>query len=328
MKGLDGRFFRRVRRGFTLVEMLVVIGIIGILIGVMLVSFGGATDSARAAQCLSNMRSLAMAVNARAMESSFYPIAGSSEMLDLGMRMSYAPLHGWIAWLDDNKYSGGTSPSHQKVEQFPFYGTDREEDAEWAFTNGAIWRAVGKSRSVYTCPVYNRFRQSRKQKPVYYSYVMNSLFGWDTSEGTKAVFPSDWPGVFKYNDNQDGVLKHPDKTLLFAELPTIDPESGEEAEEAPAGTAGDSVLQYQKISGYSSGYAAKGEAESIGFVHTTSRKERCAHVAFADGHTEKVVWHKGGVSPKELTAYLCLGLDVVEDGRSGWKLAPSIEDEK
>ena len=47
------------RSGFTLVELLVVVAIIGILAGVLLASFSGGTEAARAAKCLSNMRNLA-----------------------------------------------------------------------------------------------------------------------------------------------------------------------------------------------------------------------------------------------------------------------------
>lgn len=53
---------QRVRTGFTLVELIVVISVVALLIAILLPSMKNARESARAAVCLSNMRQVGMSM--------------------------------------------------------------------------------------------------------------------------------------------------------------------------------------------------------------------------------------------------------------------------
>jgi prepilin-type N-terminal cleavage/methylation domain-containing protein len=88
---------RQSEKGFTLVELLVVIGIIAVLIGMLLPALSKARDSAKRVQCLSNLKQIAVAYN-------LYQV-NHNGLMPLWYPYSTRQL-STLAW--NNGYSGGS----------------------------------------------------------------------------------------------------------------------------------------------------------------------------------------------------------------------------
>jgi len=178
------------KKAFTLVELLVVIGILGILMGVLLGTFSGAGESARAAKCMANLRNLGMAVQSYAMNNGgSYPSTISPDADD-----GKSEKKGWISY--SSKGKGGSFIS-------PYAGS--QEEREFSLTNGLLWAAINRERGCYFCPTHQRYVHDHNlgQDPLW-SYMMN-------------------PNV----SGSYGNLERADCLLLFAELPFAKMKNGD-----------------------------------------------------------------------------------------------------
>ena len=307
---LPSSFTENAHGAFSLVELIVVMGIIAVLAGVLMASFGGGTESARAARCLSNMKNLASATQTYGMSSSYYPLAGNLAYMTMvqqkgnRVKKEYKENAGWISANSQNVYP---STSYSTPESVSMYSKDQEA-ARYALTNGVLWKCVSGSRETYVCPEHAKHMGSAVQ--VNWSYLMNAAFGWDKAKRPRA---NAWSGRTEY-----GTLSRSDKTLLFSEVPFMG-FNGWQPEGSGGSTDTDAILQYSESGLDSKGsFSGGGSAEEIGVNHKNG-KFYFAHVAFADGHVEKLRMPMNGKKPDtsglaELTSWLCAGYDVSFDG--------------
>lgn len=110
------------RRAFTLVELLVVIGIIAILISLLLPGVRAAKEQANRVVCMSNQRQIAIA---------------------------------WINYHSDNKgwlTPGQPVPNPYFTGQTPWIVPDINGDPLTTMSRGSLWRYLGQNRHVYHCP--------------------------------------------------------------------------------------------------------------------------------------------------------------------------------
>ena len=302
------------KKGLTIIELLVVIGIIAVLTGVLLGTFAGGTESARAARCLSNLKNLASAAqvagtsgNAATQKNSYMPLAGSKQIYSAdssegsqNVTEKYTEERGWISWDSRNAYpsSSGVAKSSWTI---PMY-EENDERRLYALTNGVIWKYTGGNRNVYVCPSHT---QAKKQLNPNYSYVMNPVFGWSPDPAEDLWVAEDiYPNVDRAKA---------ERRLLFAEIPFAD--IGHQPQNDGAYEV-DAILQYH-------GCTDEGSfEETIGFNHK-SGNFYCAHIVFQDGHIDKLRWPKEGLSEsqeRELAEWLCEGEDVAFDGKKYVKM--------
>lgn len=309
------------KKGFSLVEMLVVIGVIGILMGVLLASFKGATETARGAKCVANLKSLAQAANNYAMGTGYYPTAGSYEWK--ARKVRYYEANGWVSWRSNNgkegrKYPdydgrngmGYNAPSHQTSVNCPCFGTGIYDDDMFVLSNGQLWQACGKNKAIYICPTHQRTCQEASIGEPLFSYVMNAKFLYDKSGSVGYVNKTT-----RHTDEiAYGSLSRADRTLMFCDI-HMDKTASRNGETDPKY---DQILNYKaSVDGEEYGKDWTGEKEQIGFSHKGAGGRNIAHVAFADGHVEKLIEPRKnapGIDVWQLTALLCEGKDISFNG--------------
>ena len=312
------------KRAFTLIELLIVIGIIAILAGVLLANYSGVTNRVKAAKCQTNLRNLAQAVGSYAV-CGRYPFAGTAQYIkttggtDNG-GVEICEFKGWVS--ADTRGVRFPIPGSSPASLTPIsYANGDYDTINYAITNGAIWEAVGMNKDSYLCPVHvDACRREGVRQPGW-SYQMNAYFGYDPGEP-----------LTPYSYIESGSITRADRILLFAEIPALDPNSKDVRKahvQLPnpnlTGGNGDPAmcgcLASKTTASSNPGANGGGGNVSIGFNHVRG-KDIVGHVAFADGHVEALVAPKSG-NFDDLTDWLCQGLDVIIQNKNYQKVNDS-----
>ena len=186
------------RRAFTLVELLVVMGIIALLISILLPTLGRARRSANSVACMSNLRQLTLAM-----------LSYGHENKGFAMPFDQTPGKYWhhmlAPHLGDKRYAGASDNPEKIMSRVMICAEAprNDESLTWGSANSAWHYAVGEGVGSYGINLWLLPKNSAfpMQPERYWPQVFSARGG---GSDVPVVGDSNWVG--SWPDNDDLVL--------------------------------------------------------------------------------------------------------------------------
>jgi len=263
------------RRGFTLVELLVVIGIITVLVALLFPALSGAREHANRVKCLATLRSMGLAAQMHADEHRGYmPLAG---MLTMGM---------WPDQIGD-----------ASMKKYTYYKGEYRDSVGITFAPAPLSASLGQYMGLQVVlGTHEQLQDSLRSELVYRHFTCPG----DPEPGTgSSIGVGMWRGPeermsYMYNmrvlglmfvDDRPGLggnvtkVRNPDRVLLFAD--------GQGGRPPPGAWALFGVVQGATLYDY---WRIHGGASRGGFGYLDpQRHRRRINVLFVDGHGETLL---------------------------------------
>jgi prepilin-type N-terminal cleavage/methylation domain-containing protein/prepilin-type processing-associated H-X9-DG protein len=201
--------------GFTLVELLVVIGIIAVLIAILLPALNRAREAGKAVQCLSNLRSLSQATIMFATENGGYmpgqaggglliPNPSGGKLAFKGVTAATAAnevAFDWVAWQRQiDPISGVTTTGKNAWQNITLSGLAKYlgQAPVYGLNGQAANDVAPKIESVFRCPsdqLEARPKMSATDTNFRYSYSINAMVAVTGSGGSAMAVGWNGTGV-------------------------------------------------------------------------------------------------------------------------------------
>lgn len=199
--------FRR-PAGFSLVELLVVIGIIGVLVGLLLPAVQSAREASRRTSCASNLRQLGIALHGY--------VSANNERLPPFKVDDDDRIADTLANPSNNPYLGKSRYWYGEVDENQPTLTDR-----LSFENGILTPFMEGNVQAYQCPNFGpgaveQLRYGKMATGFDYNPALGPGTQWDWSA---------WPNVSLKNRNLRypiGKVMETKRTIAFAESAKVD----------------------------------------------------------------------------------------------------------